>query len=83
MTRTLLDLLDLLEPWRLRYPEVAATAKAVVGSPALQMVEASREAELVVVGRRSRRLPLVPHLGHVAQAVIHHSPAPVAVVPLP
>ncbi|MFG2567062.1 universal stress protein [Streptomyces sp. NPDC048567] len=80
LTRTLLDL---LEPWRLRYPEVAATAKAVVGSPALQMVEASREAELVVVGRRSRRLPLVPHLGHVAQAVIHHSPAPVAVVPLP
>ncbi|MEU5825605.1 MULTISPECIES: universal stress protein [Streptomyces] len=79
LTRTMLEL---LEPWRRRYPEVEATAKAVVGSPASQMVEASRDAELVVVGRRSRRLPLGPHLGHVAQAVIHHSPAPVAVVPL-
>ncbi|MEU9536933.1 universal stress protein [Streptomyces sp. NPDC048213] len=79
LTRTMLEL---LEPWRRRYPEVEATAKAVVGSPAFQMVEASRDAELVVVGRRSRRLPLGPHLGHVAQAVIHHSPAPVAVVPL-
>ncbi|MFD5726171.1 universal stress protein [Streptomyces sp. NPDC058368] len=74
---------DLMKPWRRRYPEVEATAKAVVGSPALQMVEASRDAELVVVGRRSRRLPLGPHLGHVAQAVIHHSPAPVVVVPVP
>ncbi|MFF5338464.1 universal stress protein [Streptomyces sp. NPDC013181] len=72
----------LLEPWRRRFPEVEATAKAVVGSSALQMVEASGEAELVVVGRRTRRLPLGPHLGHVAQAVIHHSPAPVVVVPL-
>lgn len=68
---------------RERYPEVEATAKAVVGSPALQMAEASREAELVIVGRRNRRVPLGPHLGHVAQAVIHHSPAPVVVVPLP
>ncbi|MGQ4486056.1 universal stress protein [Streptomyces sp. 372A] len=75
-------MLDLIEPWRRQYPEVEVTAKAVVGSPALQMVEASREAELVVVGRRTRRLPLGPHLGHVAHAVIHHSPAPVAVVPL-
>ncbi|MFG2539659.1 universal stress protein [Streptomyces sp. NPDC048511] len=35
----------------------------------------------MVVGRRTRRLPGVS-LGHVAHAVIHHSPAPVAVVPL-
>ncbi|WP_405762974.1 universal stress protein [Streptomyces sp. NBC_01420] len=77
------DLDGLLAPLRERYPEVEATAKAVVGSPALQMAEASREAELVIVGRRNRRVPLGPHLGHVAQAVIHHSPAPVVVVPLP
>ncbi|RBL86876.1 universal stress protein, partial [Streptomyces cavourensis] len=31
--------------------------------------------------RRSRRSPVGPHLGHVAHAAIHHSPAPVAVVP--
>ncbi|MGP3756523.1 hypothetical protein [Streptomyces sp. IBSNAI001] len=32
-------------------------------------------------GRRTRRLP-GGGLGHVAHAVIHHSPVPVAVVPL-
>ncbi|WP_405860064.1 universal stress protein [Streptomyces sp. NBC_00090] len=73
---------DLLEPWRKRYPGVDVTAKAVVGSPAYQLVEASQTAQLVIVGRRSRNVPLGPHLGHVAHAVIHHSPAPVAVVPL-
>ncbi|MFJ9811056.1 universal stress protein [Streptomyces sp. NPDC101158] len=73
---------DLMEPWRKRYPEVGATAETVVGSAAYRMVEASRDAELVLVGRRRPHLPLGPHLGHVAHAVVHHSPAPVAVIPL-
>ncbi|GHG07031.1 universal stress protein [Streptomyces filamentosus] len=73
---------ELLSPWRSRYPGADVTVEAVVGSAAYQMTEASREAELVVVGRRARRLPAGPHVGHVAHAVVHHSPAPVAVVPL-
>ncbi|MGW1246197.1 universal stress protein [Streptomyces sp. NPDC002535] len=73
---------DLLEPWRKRYAGVDVAAKAVVGSPAYQLTEASRTAQLVIVGRRNRKVPLGAHLGHVAHAVIHHSPAPVAVVPL-
>ncbi|WP_137991127.1 universal stress protein [Streptomyces vilmorinianum] len=76
------NLSDLLEPWRKTYPGVDVTAKAVVGSPAFQLVEASRNAQLMIVGRRRRKAPIGPHLGHVAHAVIHHSPAPVAVVPL-
>ncbi|MFE7339576.1 MULTISPECIES: universal stress protein [Streptomyces] len=72
---------ELLAPWRTRCPGVDVTAEAVAGSAAFRMTEASREAELVVVGRRTRRLPVGPHIGHVAHAVIHHSPAPVAVVP--
>lgn len=73
---------DLLEPWRKRYAGVDVAAEAVVGPPACQLVEASQTAQLVVVGRRSRNIPLGSHLGHVAHAVIHHSAAPVAVVPL-
>ncbi|MFI8823870.1 universal stress protein [Streptomyces sp. NPDC053431] len=73
---------DLLEPWRRRYPGVAVTARAAMGPAAFHLVEASQDADLVVVGRRTRRIPVGPHLGHVAHAVIHHSPAPVAVVPL-
>ncbi|MEU8619610.1 universal stress protein [Streptomyces sp. NPDC048623] len=73
---------DLIAPWQKRFPEVPVTARAVVGSAAYQLVVASRDAGLVVVGRRARPVPVGPHLGHVAHAVIHHSPAPVAVVPL-
>lgn len=73
---------DLLELWRKRYAGVDVAAEAVVGPPAYQLVEASQTAQLVVVGRRSRKVPLGARLGHVAHAVIHHSPAPVAVVPL-
>ncbi|GAA3388179.1 universal stress protein [Streptomyces roseoviridis] len=73
---------DLLEPWRRRYPEVRVTAGAAMGPAAYHLVEASQDADLVVVGRRTRRVPVGPHLGHVAHAVIHHSPAPVVLVPL-
>ncbi|MEU2231655.1 universal stress protein [Streptomyces vietnamensis] len=76
------DLENLVEPWRKRYAGVDAAATAVVGPPAYQLVEASQTAQLVIVGRRGRKVPLGAHLGHVAHAVIHHSPAPVAVVPL-
>ncbi|MEE1816743.1 universal stress protein [Streptomyces sp. SP18ES09] len=76
------ELDGLLEPWRRRFTDVEASSGAVVGSPAYQMAEAAREADLVVVGRRGRKVPLGSHVGHVAHAVIHHSPAPVAVVPL-
>ncbi|MGV9525208.1 universal stress protein [Streptomyces griseus] len=74
-------LTELLRPWRSRFPEVRVVEKVVVGPAARELVHASRGAELLVVGRRGRR-PALPHLGHVAHAVIHHSSAPVAVVPL-
>ncbi|MGW5418666.1 universal stress protein [Streptomyces sp. NPDC003943] len=80
--RLLEGLDDLLEPWRKRYDGVAVKARAVVGSAAYQLVAAAQDADLVIVGRRTRKVPVGPHLGHVAHAVIHHSPAPVAVVPL-
>ncbi|MEU6657686.1 universal stress protein [Streptomyces sp. NPDC046821] len=79
-------LTDMLRPWRARFPGVEVTEKAVVGAAAGELLHAARGAELVVVGRQRRRPPLGPrmgpHIGHVAHAVIHHSPAPVAVVPL-
>ncbi|WP_306324724.1 universal stress protein [Streptomyces venezuelae] len=73
---------DLVEPWQKRYAGVKVTTEAVVGSPAYQLVDASQHADLVIVGRRNRKMPVGARLGHVAHAVIHHSPAPVAVVSL-
>ncbi|OCC11058.1 universal stress protein [Streptomyces sp. PTY087I2] len=73
-------LTELLRPWRAEFPRVEVTEKAVMGPAADELVRASRGAGLVVVGRRGSRA-LGFHIGHVAHAVIHHSAAPVAVVP--
>lgn len=74
-------LAGMVRPWRSRFPAVRVTERAVAGSAAAELVDVDRSAALLVVGRRSRRSPVGPHLGHVAHAAIHHSPAPVAVVP--
>ncbi|MFE3389957.1 universal stress protein [Streptomyces anulatus] len=73
-------LTDTLRPWRVKFPQVDVTETAVMATPASELVQASQGADLVVVGRRSSR-PVGPHVGHVTQAVIHHSSAPVAIVP--
>ncbi|MFF9060384.1 universal stress protein [Streptomyces sp. NPDC014882] len=71
---------ELLHPWREKFPDLEIVAESRYGSPAAQLVEASRDARLVVVGRRTRRGPGA-HVGHVTHAVLHHCTAPVAVVP--
>ncbi len=73
-------LTEALRPWRQKYPNVEVTEEAPSGSPANRLVDAAREACLVVVGRRIRRSPLGPHTGPVTHAVLHHATAPVAVV---
>ncbi|WP_327714276.1 universal stress protein [Streptomyces sp. NBC_00490] len=69
-----------LRPWRQKYPDVEVVEASHSGSPANQVIDASREASLVVVGRRIRRSPLGAHIGSVTHAVLHHATAPVAVV---
>jgi nucleotide-binding universal stress UspA family protein len=72
---------EVLRPWRKKFPDVEVVETSRYGSPAVHVVDASREASLVVVGRRIRRNPFGAHIGHVTHAVLHHSTAPVAVVP--
>jgi len=69
-------------PFRSRHPGVRADAHAMPGDAAGLLVAASKDAELVVVGRHRRRL-LAPArmLGSVTQAVLLHAASPVAVVP--
>ncbi|WP_405594460.1 universal stress protein [Streptomyces sp. NBC_01092] len=74
-------LTELLRPWRKKFPDVEVTADSHYGIPANHLVDASREASLVVVGKRIRRNPIGAHIGPVTHAVLHHSTAPVAVVP--
>lgn len=72
---------EVLGPWRKKFPDVEAVEDSRYGSAAALVVDASREASLVVVGRRIRRSSLGAHIGHVTHSVLHHSTAPVAVVP--
>jgi nucleotide-binding universal stress UspA family protein len=73
-------LTEVLRPWTRKVPSVEVVEESRPGKPAHHLVDASREASLVVVGRRVRRSPLGAHIGPVTHAVLHHATAPVAVV---
>lgn len=79
-TRTLAE--GFAAPHRDRHPEVAVGIHVLAGDAAGHLVAASRDAELVVVGRHRRRL-LAPArmMGSVTQAVLLHAASPVAVIP--
>ncbi|WP_328552020.1 MULTISPECIES: universal stress protein [unclassified Streptomyces] len=72
---------EVLRPWREKFPDVEIIGDTLSGNAAHHLVDASREASLVVVGRRVRRAAPGAHIGPVTHAVLHHSTAPVAVVP--
>lgn len=74
-------LTDALRPWRGKFPQVDVKEQCVVGRAADHLVDASKDASLLVVGRRVRRAAIGAHIGPVTHAVLHHAAAPVAVVP--
>ncbi|MET8306961.1 MULTISPECIES: universal stress protein [unclassified Micromonospora] len=69
-----------VEPWRRTFPELTVTVDLVPGSPAAMLIEASRDARLVVVGSRGRGGLAGMLLGSVSQQLIQHTHCPVAVV---
>jgi nucleotide-binding universal stress UspA family protein len=66
-----------LRSWRDRYPDVRMVASAVRGHPVPALVDASRRADLVVVGSRAREHGA---LGPVSRRVLRRARCPVAVV---
>ncbi|MFF8395250.1 universal stress protein [Streptomyces sp. NPDC016172] len=76
-----LRLSDALRPWQEKYPRVVVGADVMLLHPAEALLNASRGADLLVVGRRTERLAPEGRLGPVTHAVLHHTRCPVAVVP--
>ncbi|MEV1063605.1 universal stress protein [Streptomyces sp. NPDC050263] len=72
---------DLLRPWNDKFPGVEVRAQAVIGSAGRHLVHASRDASLVVVGRKRNHALVGGRIGPVTHAVLQHASAPVAVVP--
>lgn len=72
---------EVLAPYRERYPDLVVEAELRPADAAGQLVGASSDSDLVVVGRHRRKLPIGRRLGSVAHAVLLHALCPIAVVP--
>ena len=69
-----------LAGWPANYPDVPLIQQVIEGNPAAVLTEASRTAELLVVGARGRGGFPGLRLGSVSHAVLHHAEGPLAVV---
>ncbi|BBA95702.1 putative stress-inducible protein [Actinacidiphila reveromycinica] len=70
-----------LAPWREQYPRVRIAGESVTGDADRELVTASADAGLLVIGRRPPGTRLSAHLGSTSHAVLHRAVVPVAVVP--
>lgn len=72
----------LLAPWLQRFPRVRAGVRAETTAPAAGLLHAAHGAQLVIVGRGTRRGALERlSLGSTARRVLQQATCPVAVVP--
>lgn len=68
-----------LEKYRETHPDVEFETRLVPRKPALALVEAARDADLLVVGGHGHGRLQGMHLGSVATYCVHHAPCPVLV----
>lgn len=64
------------------YPQVKVSVSAMRGNAVPMLIEAARDARLLVIGAHRKRSPLSVGAGYVVQGLLSHSPTPVAVVPI-
>jgi nucleotide-binding universal stress UspA family protein len=72
-------LVEALRPFREKFPHVSVTERVVEGTAATALVDASSDAQLVVVGTRGRSPVRAVFLGSVARAAIRGAHCPVLV----
>jgi nucleotide-binding universal stress UspA family protein len=75
------ELDELLDDWRVKYPDVNASRDVMHGHPGLVLADLSARADLVVLGRHTANNRLVPGPARVIHAVVGRAHGPVVVVP--
>ena len=76
-------LADQVRPWREKFPDLSIDLDVTRGRPVRALLERAEHAQLIVVGCRGRGGFTGMLLGSTSQALIVHSPCPVAVVRSP
>ncbi|MGX1158381.1 nucleotide-binding universal stress UspA family protein [Streptomyces albogriseolus] len=71
---------DAMRPWMAAHPEVVVQPRLERGRVRQALLEATREAQLVVAGARGHGGVAGMLLGSVSQALLHHADCPVTVV---
>jgi nucleotide-binding universal stress UspA family protein len=74
---------ELLAPLRQTRPRLAVKSTTVRSTPCRALIEATAEADMVVIGTHPRRGRMGSEPGPVTLALLRHAHCPVAVVPLP
>jgi nucleotide-binding universal stress UspA family protein len=74
-------LAEALADWHDKYPDVTVCRATPGSGPRTALIEASRHAQLIVVGARGRGSVTGLVLGSVSQAILHHAACPAAIVP--
>jgi nucleotide-binding universal stress UspA family protein len=77
------ELGPILEGLQLQFPGVKASLEVWNAPPADALMDAGRESELLILGRRHHLLPFGGHLGPVARAILAHGDCPVFLTPEP
>ncbi|WP_431920889.1 universal stress protein [Nonomuraea jabiensis] len=72
-------LAEVIAGWREKFPDVMLIPQVMHEHPALALIDASAEADLVVIGAHSGA-PARLGMGSVTHAVVHHARVPVIVV---
>jgi nucleotide-binding universal stress UspA family protein len=73
------DLQHTLSPWPAKYPDVEVTAGVVTGSPAKVLIDASKDADLVVIGSRGHGGFAGLLLGSVGLHLLHRAECPLLI----
>ena len=69
-----------LEPLQKEFPDVEVDVRVTHAPPAMGLLDATRDADVLVLGRRHWALPVGSHVGAVTRTMLHSATCPAVIV---